>query len=77
MSMASRPSRVGGELCLSSDCAHPPSDHTPTPELAGPAETVVWCAGCRRHEVTRPSRFRFPWTRHESGRSRRRFSGPA
>jgi hypothetical protein len=40
-----------GPDCLSRACGHPTSEHFSTPELARPAETVVWCAACRRHEV--------------------------
>ncbi|MGI0129175.1 MAG: hypothetical protein ACREEC_03345 [Thermoplasmata archaeon] len=56
--------------CATNDCGHPDSDHIATPELAAPAEVVVWCARCHRHEVGRPRRLRLPWSRGDPpGRS--------
>ncbi|MGI0070523.1 MAG: hypothetical protein ACRECT_00350 [Thermoplasmata archaeon] len=65
-----------GHPCVGSGCDHPDADHVATPELAAPAETVVWCTVCRRHEVSRPWRFLARWRRTDRPRARRRFSRP-
>jgi hypothetical protein len=41
----------GNHPCVARQCGHHPREHIPTPELAGPGETVVWCAACHRHEL--------------------------
>jgi hypothetical protein len=62
-------------ICLDRACDHPVSDHVATPELASNSEVVVWCVGCRRHEVARAPRYRFPWLRGAATQTRRRFAG--
>ncbi len=73
--MTDAESRIG-HPCVSSKCGHAETDHVATPELASHEETVVWCAACRRHEVHRPRRLAFPWSRGERAHARRRFSRP-
>lgn len=44
--------RSVSEPCRFRDCAHAPTDHWETPELASrDGELVRFCAACRRHEV--------------------------
>ncbi len=52
--MTGAESARAGHACLARNCGHPDSDHTLTPELAGPFETVVWCSACHRHETRSP-----------------------
>ncbi len=44
--------RIWTDDCRQRDCDHLPSEHLATPELAADdREQVLWCVGCRRHEV--------------------------
>jgi len=67
--MASDAALRGPHSCLGRGCGHPDGDHLGTPELAGPAELVVWCVSCRRHEVRRARGF---WVHLSSDRRPKR-----
>lgn len=55
--------------CSERACDHSAADHVVTPELASHGESsVVWCHGCRRHEVTRASRWLFRARSHRLSR---------
>jgi hypothetical protein len=47
------------DRCPERSCRHPPHEHDHTPELAGLGERVLYCRGCRRHEVARAPRWRW------------------
>jgi len=74
--MASNSELRGSHPCLERRCGHPETDHLPTPELAGPAETVVWCVSCRRHEIHRPRRWPIFGLGGARPRKTARFTGP-
>ncbi|HYA10928.1 MAG TPA: hypothetical protein VEH10_04580 [Thermoplasmata archaeon] len=43
--------------CIARRCGHATEVHVRTPELESTGETVLWCSGCRRHEVRSARKF--------------------